>query len=87
MFESNRHIYTFQNTCREDASILLDDGTAKIFLSTKGTLGDVSPEIKNFLDFVDGLPVQDAFVDEIKNLIIKSKRIEKGNVDYMIFQM
>ena len=87
LFAGNRHIYTFQSISREDTSILLDDGTVKVFLSTKGTLEDVPTEIKNFLDFVDGLPVQDAFVDEIRNLITALKRTEKEKVDYMTFQM
>lgn len=87
LFDSNRHVYTFQNTCQEDNSILLEDGTTKIFLSTKGTLDDVAPEIRNFLDFVDGLPVQDSFVNEIRDLIDKLKRTEREKVNYMTFQM
>ena len=87
LFESNRHIYTFQSTCQEDHSILLDDGTTKIFLSTKGTLNDVDPQIRNFLAFVDGLPVQDAFVNEIRDLITQLKHTEKEKVNYMTFQM
>ena len=66
---------------------MLDDGTSKIFLSTKGTLEDVEPSVKNFLDFVDGLPVQDRWVDEIQNLIIKLKHTEKEKVDYMTYHM
>lgn len=87
LFDGNRHLYTFRSTCQEDHAILLDDGTSKIFLSTKGTLGDVRPEVKSFLNFVDGLPVQDAFVDEIKDLITELKHTEKEKVNYMTFQM
>ena len=87
LFDSNRHIFTFQNTCQEDTSILLDDGASKIFLSTKGTLDDVAPEVKNFLDFVDGLPVKDEWVEEIQNLITKLKNTEKEKVNYMTYEM
>ena len=87
LFNSNRHLYTFKNTCQEDTGIILDDGASKIFLSTKGTLDDVSPEVKNFLKFVDGLPVKDKWVDEIQSLIDKLKRTEKEKVDYMTYQM
>ena len=81
------HLYTFKNTCQEDTGIILDDGASKIFLSTKGTLDDVSPEVKNFLKFVDGFSVKDKWVDEIQSLIDKLKRTEKEKVDYMTYQM
>ncbi|MCM1569788.1 MAG: Rpn family recombination-promoting nuclease/putative transposase, partial [Roseburia sp.] len=35
-FKAGRHIYHFENVCREDPSIRLEDGTEKIFLNTKG---------------------------------------------------
>lgn len=46
-----------------------------------------NPEVKNFLDFVDGLPVQDRWVDEIRDLITKLKSTEKEKVNYMTYQM
>ena len=45
-FGKGRHIYTFQNICKEDTSILLDDGAAKIFLNAVGELDDISKELK-----------------------------------------
>ena len=87
IFDGKHHIYTFKNTCQEDKNILLDDGASRIFLSTKGTLDDVTPEVKNFLAFVDGLPVQDAWVDEIRDLMTKLKATEKEKVNYMTYQM
>lgn len=53
-----------------------------MFLSTKGTLNDVTPEVKNFLDFVDGLPVKDPWIDEVQNLITELKHMEKEKVNY-----
>ena len=88
LFESDRHVFTFRTTCQEDTAILLDDGTSKIFLSTKGTMrDDITPEVKSFLDFVDGLPVQDAFVNEVRELIRNMKTIEREKANYMTFQM
>ncbi|MBR4695068.1 MAG: hypothetical protein IKO94_03210 [Selenomonadaceae bacterium] len=71
----------------ENHSIELDDGASKMFLSTKGTLNDVTPEVKNFLDFVDGLPVKDPWIDEVQNLIAELKHMEKEKVDYMTYQI
>lgn len=53
-FGAGRHIYTFENICKEDTSILLNDDAIKIFLNAKGTLDDVSEELKAFLDYVAG---------------------------------
>ena len=52
LFGKGRHIYTFRNFCAEDKEIELNDGAYTIFLNTKGKLNDVSPELKNFLNFV-----------------------------------
>lgn len=48
---------------------------------------DISREVKNFLNFVDGLPVKDKWVDEMQELITKLKNTEKEKVDYMTYQM
>ena len=87
IFDGERHVYTFGNFCHENKSLALDDGTSRIFLSTKGTLDDASPKVKNFLDFVDGLPVKDAWVDKIKDLIAKLKQDEREKANYMTYQM
>lgn len=49
-FKRGRHIYTFRERCDEDTSITLDDGSIKVFLSTKGSINDISPELKKFLN-------------------------------------
>ena len=46
LFGKGRHIYTFENRCIQDGSISFGDGTAKIMLNTKGTVDDVTPEMK-----------------------------------------
>lgn len=87
LFNSDRHIFTFKNTCQQDKKIVLDDGASKIFLSTKGTRKDVSKDVMNFLAFVDGLPVKDKWVNEIQELITELKNTEKEKVDYMTYEM
>lgn len=48
LYGNGRHIYTFENICKEDSSILMGDEAVKIFLNAKGTLNDVS-DGKRFL--------------------------------------
>ena len=47
-FGMGRHIYTFENICKEDKNVSLKDGTTKIFLNAKGIMDDVSPGLKAF---------------------------------------
>ena len=54
-FGEGRHIYTFRNFCAEDKDLELQDGTAKIFLNSKGTMDDVDEEVKAFLDYMNGI--------------------------------
>ncbi len=56
LFDGQRHLYTFRNYCAEDKTLELGDGTTKIFLSTRGKLDDIPPDVKAFLDYVDGIP-------------------------------
>ncbi|TYZ24521.1 Rpn family recombination-promoting nuclease/putative transposase [Selenomonas ruminis] len=87
LFEQNRHIYTFRNLCIEDKNLELNDGTTKIFLSSKGTANDVSPDIKAFLDYMNGLPAADDFIKEIDACITKTKTNHEERVSYMTYEM
>lgn len=60
----------------------MPDGTTKIFLSTKGTMDDVTPDMKAILDYVDGKMVNDDFVQEIDREIknIKGQESERVSI-------
>ncbi|MBR2255922.1 MAG: hypothetical protein IJ899_00995 [Blautia sp.] len=53
-FGKGRYIYTFDQTAREDRSVLLDDEAVKIVLNTKETTGDISDDLKEALRYMDG---------------------------------
>ena len=80
-------MYTFRERCDQDSFLALDDGTTKIFLSTKGTLDDVSPDIKAFLDYVDSGIVSGDFVKELAVAVDNVKTNAKVRHDFMTFQM
>lgn len=50
-YGAGRHIYTFRNLCREDPLIEMGDDASKIVISTKGTMDDVTSEMKQFLEY------------------------------------
>lgn len=87
IFKQGRHLYTFRERCDQDNSLALGDETTKIFLSTKGTLADVSPDIKAFLDYVDSGIVSGDFVKELANAVNNVKTNAKVRHDFMTLQM
>ena len=86
-FGQSRHIYTFQNLCVEDAKLELDDKTTKVFVNSTGTADEVAPDVKAFLDYVNGVISDDAFVREIDDEIVRVKQIEQERVSYMTYAM
>ena len=86
-FKQGRYIYTFQEQCKEDPNLKLNDGATKIFLSTKGTIGNVKPDIKAFLDYVDKGIVSGKFIEELNSAVNSVKSNEKVRHDFMTLQM
>ncbi len=87
LFGEGRHIYTFENRCIQNLGLVLGDGTAKIILNTKGTMDDVTPELKRLLDFIDGKEPEDDFTRELDAAVQSARRNEKWRLDYMTLQM
>lgn len=87
IFGKGRHIYTFENFCREDKSILLGDEVTKIFLNADGVLDDVSGELKAFLDYVAGKNTDDVFVRKLQEAVKEAKKNREWRYEYMTLLM
>ena len=74
IFDKGRHIYTFENICKEDNSISMGDEAVKIFLNAKGTMDDVSKELKAFLDYVAGKKPADSYVEKLEEAVKEAKK-------------
>ena len=70
-----------------DTDLRLRDDARKIFLNTKGAIGEIDSSIKAFLQYVDGVLTADRFVQEIDEEIQKVKMIEGEAVGYMTYEM
>ena len=86
-YGKGRHIYTFENICKEDGSISMGDEAVKIFLNAKGTLDDVSDELKAFLDYVAGKKTKDAYVERLEEAVKEAKRNREWRHEYMTLLM
>lgn len=87
LYGKGRHIYTFENVCKEDTSISLKDGTTKIFLNAKGEMDDVSKELKAFLDYAIGRKSDDVFVRKLEEAVEAAKRNREWRHEYMTLLM
>lgn len=87
VFGKGRHIYTFENTCKEDQTLLLGDGTTKIFLNANSEMDDISGELKAFLDYVMGKKSDDVFVKKLEEAVEEAKKNREWRHEYMTLLM
>ena len=62
------------------------DETVKIILNTKGTMDDVSPEMKRLLEYIDGQKATDDFTRELEEAVQSVRRNEEWRLDYMTLE-
>ena len=86
LFHAGYHVYEFRNTCIQDPNIPLEDGATKVFLNAKGVIGDISPELKEFLDYVAGKEKEDPseLITKIKGALNHAKQNREWRRERMI---
>ena len=84
--QSNRDriIYTFENTCREEPGLKLNDDTYKIVVNTKGTRGDVSPELMEIIRYLDNEEISGDFSRALDRAVQDIKSNEERRLEYMM---
>ncbi len=87
LFEKGRHIYTFENICKEDKSLNLGDDTTKIFLNADSNMDDVSKELRAFLDYVAGKKSDDTFIIKLEEAVKKARLTKEWRREYMTLYM
>lgn len=87
VFGKGRHIYTFENICKEDHTLSLRDETTKIFLNADSEMDDVSGELKAFLDYVVGKKSNDLFVKKLEKAVEEAKKNREWRHEYMTLLM
>ena len=87
LFKKGLHKYTFHNACEEDPTVILSDGTEKIFLCAGGDADDCSPKMKAFLEYISQKRVTDDFSKRLENEVQKALKLEEWRSGYMTWNM
>ena len=89
-FDLSRYIYTFENVCLEAASLHLHDDAIKVFINTKGLVGDVSDdfrELMHFLDTSEMKPYNNPLVNDMARALEEARTRSEWRQDYMSIEM
>ena len=89
LFGKGRYVYTFEEVCLEDGSVVMHDGAKRIFINTHGkNKDDVSSEFVALMKFIEYNQFidKDFDNDNLKRIIRRVSQIkasEKVGVKYM----
>lgn len=86
LFEKGRYMYSFESVCTEEG-FKLNDGVKTIFLNTYGYEGDISQNLKDFLQSVNGVFSSSEFSAKIKGEYEKVKQSREFRREYMSWYM
>ncbi|EEV21606.1 Rpn family recombination-promoting nuclease/putative transposase [Treponema vincentii] len=81
---NDRAVYTFENICIEDKTILLHDGTKKIILNAKAFKKTDNQELRGFLQYVTTGKATTAYTGRIEQMIQTVKQNELARREYHI---
>lgn len=87
VFGDGRWKYTFENICRENKKLLLNDRAYKIFFNSVGNKGKISKEAKNILKFIANNTTEDDFTEKLAQEVQKIKENKEWQVEYMTLLM
>ena len=87
LFGQNRYIYVFENICKDDSNLKLEDGMTKVFINAKGTVGDITPNLKKFLKMVSEHEATDDFTRKIQEIIDYFHMDDETRDSYMTLEM
>ena len=86
-FERNRYIYTFENRCVEDVEIAFGDETQKVVVNTKGSVGEISDELKELLVYLDEGKATGDYTRQLDDAVRLVKSSEERRHEYMVMMI
>lgn len=82
-YGKEQYKYTFTNKCNEVENLELGDETTKIVVNTKGKIGAVSEDFKDFINAVNGQFDNSEYSATIKSEVEKIKSNDRWRAEYM----
>ena len=83
-YKKDRILYTFENRCIEDPDLPFGDDTVKVLVNTKGTVGDISDELKELIRYLDDGSIGGAYTRELDEAVNGIKSSEERRMEYMV---
>jgi len=83
-YGEERYIYTFQNRCDQNYELLFGDDAIKVVVNTKGTKGEISPELKEAIIYLDREEVTGPYSKELDDAVNELKSNEERGQEYMM---
>ena len=87
LFGQNRYVYVFENRCKDEPNLKLEDGMTKVFINAKGTVGDITPELNKFLKMVSKHEATDDFTRKLQEIIDFFHMDDNTRDSYMTLEM
>ena len=90
-FGKGKYVYNFVNMEKDDNTLTLDDGTAKIFISTQGK-NEVRKDLKDFLSYIKCSTSEEAeksasrFIKNLNVRVTDIKTNRNAEVNYMVYE-
>ena len=86
-FGKDRYKYLFKHICVDDHDVVLEDKATPILLNCKGHVGDISDDLKDFLNYMAGQEPKGDFVQDIAKGVEEIRKNEVWRRDYMTLAM
>ena len=81
------YVYSFSDRCDEHPEYVLKTRARKFLINTKGTHGKVSPNLKEFIDYVERGMVSGKFSHEFDDAVQNVKLEKETRLEFMNYEM
>ena len=85
--KNGRHLYSFENICKEEHRLSLGDETYKVFLNSAGKKGDISDGLKDFLHLIRNGYGESELSKKIEQQVVKARKHDEWRQEYMTLYM
>ena len=86
IFKKGLPVYTFENICREDKNLLLNDRAFKVFFNAAECDKMASDEEKSFFKFLSGEGAMSDFTKNLEEKVLRAKKNAEWRRQYMTWQ-